>query len=226
MNFIDTNMVFMDLAHAQDFFGRTGAADGIDVHLTNLDQTDAVTDALRKLFASPYRVRNWIEFNESAAAGFELLKRVYALVLVMLIGVAAFNLVATLIMVVMEKRKDIAVLMAMGATRRDVRLHLRVEGTDRRRGGHRRRVDPRRDRMLRAGALPVHSHPARNLRHLDGADRRRAVELRRRRACLDASLPARDRLSGPASVARDACRNLPLLTPPHAPPHIRGQVKN
>ena len=52
----------------------------------------------------------------------------YALVLVMLIGVAAFNLVATLIMVVMEKRKDIAVLIAMGATRRDVRLIFVMKG--------------------------------------------------------------------------------------------------
>jgi lipoprotein-releasing system permease protein len=128
MNFIDTNMVFMDLGRAQDFFGRPAKADGVDIHLTNLDQTDAVTDAMRKLFASPYRVRNWIEYNESAAGGFALLKRVYALVLVMLIGVAAFNLVATLIMVVMEKRKDIAVLISMGATRRDVRLIFVMKG--------------------------------------------------------------------------------------------------
>ena len=128
MNFVDTNMVFMDLANAQDFFGRAGKVDGVDIHLVNLDQTDAVTDAMRKLFPSPYRVRNWIEFNESAAAGFALLKRVYSLVLVMLIGVAAFNLVATLIMVVMEKRKDIAVLIAMGATRRDVRLIFVMKG--------------------------------------------------------------------------------------------------
>jgi lipoprotein-releasing system permease protein len=128
MNFIDTNMVFMNLTNAQDFFGRTAKVDGVDIHLINLDQTDAVTDAMRKLFPDPYRVRNWIEFNESAAAGFALLKRVYALVLVMLIGVAAFNLVATLIMVVMEKRKDIAVLIAMGATRRDVRLIFVLKG--------------------------------------------------------------------------------------------------
>ncbi len=128
MNFVDTNMVFMNLANAQDFFGRLGKVDGVDIHLVNLDQTDAVTDAMRKLFPSPYRVRNWIEFNQSAAAGFALLKRVYALVLVMLIGVAAFNLVATLIMVVMEKRKDIAVLMAMGATRRDVRMIFVLKG--------------------------------------------------------------------------------------------------
>jgi lipoprotein-releasing system permease protein len=128
MNFIDTNMVFMNLTNAQDFFGRAARVDGVDIHLINLDQTDAVTDGVRRLFPNPYRVRNWIEFNESAAAGFALLKRVYALVLVMLIGVAAFNLVATLIMVVMEKRKDIAVLIAMGATRRDVRLIFVMKG--------------------------------------------------------------------------------------------------
>jgi lipoprotein-releasing system permease protein len=128
MNFIDTNMVVMNLTNAQDFFGRAAKVDGVDIHLINLDQTDTVTDAVRKLFPNPYRVRNWVEFNESAAAGFALLKRIYALVLVMLIGVAAFNLVATLIMVVMEKRKDIAVLIAMGATRRDVRLIFRLKG--------------------------------------------------------------------------------------------------
>src|ERR1700734_4459431 len=69
-----------------------------------------------------------MEFNEAAAAGFEMLKRVYALVLLMLIGVAAFNLVATLIMVVMEKRKDIAVLMAMGASRADIRRIFVIKG--------------------------------------------------------------------------------------------------
>jgi lipoprotein-releasing system permease protein len=121
LSFLDTQMVFMDLAHAQSFFGRPGKADGIDIHLSNLDQTTAVTAALRKIYGRPYVIRNWIDYNESASAGFEMLKRVYALVLVLLIGVAAFNLVATLIMVVMEKRKDIAVLISMGAERRDVR---------------------------------------------------------------------------------------------------------
>ena len=128
MNIVDADMVFMDLTHAQDFFGRPARVDAVDIHLANLDQTDAVTDAMRTLFPSPYHVRNWIEFNENAAAGFALLKLVYSLVLGMLIGVAAFNLVATLIMVVMEKRKDIAVLIAMGAKRRDVRLIFVMKG--------------------------------------------------------------------------------------------------
>ena len=109
-------------------FGREGKVDGLEIQLINLDDTDVVTAQLRSRFGSSFRVSNWMEFNEAAAAGFEMLKRVYALVLLMLIGVAAFNLVATLIMVVMEKRKDIAVLMSMGATPREVRLIFVLKG--------------------------------------------------------------------------------------------------
>jgi lipoprotein-releasing system permease protein len=121
ISFVDRNLVFIRLINAQQFFGRLGRADGIEVRLKDLDQTDAVTTQLRTLLGKSYRVANWKEFDQAAAAGFEMLKRVYALVLLMLIGVAAFNLVATLIMVVMEKRKDVAVLRTMGATVADVR---------------------------------------------------------------------------------------------------------
>jgi lipoprotein-releasing system permease protein len=126
--FLDRDLVFMGLQNAQRFFGREGKVDGLEIQLINLDNTDAVTAQLRAEFGPSYRVSNWMEFNEAAAAGFEMLKRVYALVLLMLIGVAAFNLVATLIMVVMEKRKDIAVLMSMGATPREVRLIFVLKG--------------------------------------------------------------------------------------------------
>jgi lipoprotein-releasing system permease protein len=119
--FVDRNVVFIGLTHAQKFFGREGRVDGIEVRLSDLEQTDAVTAQLRTLLGNSYRVANWKEFDQAAAAGFEMLKRVYTLVLLMLIGVAAFNLVATQIMVVMEKRKDVAVLRAMGATVADVR---------------------------------------------------------------------------------------------------------
>ena len=53
LSFLDTQMVFMDLAHAQNFFGRPSKADGIDIHLSNLDQTIAVTAALRKIYGRP-----------------------------------------------------------------------------------------------------------------------------------------------------------------------------
>ncbi|HTY55790.1 MAG TPA: ABC transporter permease [Candidatus Binataceae bacterium] len=126
--FVDRTVVFMGLKNAQRFFGREGRVDGIELRLKDLDDTQSATVALRNLFPYPYRVRNWIEFNQAATAGFAMLKRVYSLVLLMLIAVAAFNLVATLIMTVMEKRKDIAILMTMGATRGGIRLIFVLKG--------------------------------------------------------------------------------------------------
>jgi lipoprotein-releasing system permease protein len=128
VQFIDGEVIFMGLGTAQDFFGRPGKADGIEVKLRDLDQTDAVTDALRAALGHTFRVTNWMEYDQAASAGFAMLKRVYALVLLLLIGVAAFNLIATLIMVVMEKRKDIAVLLAMGATPAEVRWIFQLKG--------------------------------------------------------------------------------------------------
>ncbi|MGZ6195270.1 MAG: FtsX-like permease family protein [Candidatus Binataceae bacterium] len=128
VQFIDSDVIFMGLATAQDFFGRPGKADGIEVKLRDLDQTTAVTEALRETLGHTYRVTNWMEYDQAASAGFAMLKRVYAMVLLLLIGVAAFNLIATLIMVVMEKRKDIAVLLAMGATPAEVRWIFQLKG--------------------------------------------------------------------------------------------------
>ncbi len=128
VQFIDSDVIFMGLATAQNFFGRPGKADGIEVKLHDLDQTTAVTDALRSMLGHTFRVTNWMEYDQAASAGFAMLKRVYAIVLLLLIGVAAFNLIATLIMVVMEKRKDIAVLLAMGATPAEVRWIFQLKG--------------------------------------------------------------------------------------------------
>lgn len=125
---VDRDLMFMGLSHAQKFFGREGRADVIEIRLNDLDQTVTVTNALRSVFGKAFRVSNWMEYNQAAAAGFVLLKWVYSLVLLLLIGVAAFNLVATLIMVVMEKRKDIAVLMAMGAPPSAVRRIFVLKG--------------------------------------------------------------------------------------------------
>ncbi|MGD0076281.1 MAG: ABC transporter permease [Candidatus Binataceae bacterium] len=126
--FVDRTVIFMALANAQRFFGREGRVDGIELRISDLDATQSVTAALRKLFPYPYRVRNWIDFDQAASAGFAMLKRVYSIVLLMLVAVAAFNLVATLIMTVMEKRKDIAILMTMGATRKGIRLIFVLKG--------------------------------------------------------------------------------------------------
>ena len=69
---------------------------------------------IRAALGFPYRVRDWMEINHNLFTALQMGKTVYFLVLLLIMLVAAFNIVATLIMVVMEKRKDIAVLNRWG----------------------------------------------------------------------------------------------------------------
>ena len=100
--------------------------------------------ASRSGWASRYRVRDWMEINHNLFSALKLEKTVYFIVLLLIVLVAAFNIVATLIMVVMEKRKDIAILKSMGATRARHRPHLHLQGDDHRR---RRHADRQRRRL-------------------------------------------------------------------------------
>ncbi len=148
----------MDLRPGAGFFRPAGRADGIEVHLTNLDATGQVTSAMRKCFPSalsgcatgsskPVRLGRIRDAQEGLR-----------MVLMMLIAVAAFNLVAMLIMVVMEKRKDIAILMAMGATRGADPPDLHHQGDDYRCGGYNRRFGAGCGGMLYPGPLPLHPY--------------------------------------------------------------------
>ncbi len=201
----------MGLDRAAKFFGRDGV-DGIEVRLANLDQTEAVTEKLRGEFTKSYRINNWMDFNAAAAAGFQLLKEVYSLVLTILIGVAAFNLVATLIMVVMEKRKDIAVLMAMGASRADIRRIFRNQGDDRRDRRHRGGPGLGRNRMLHPLALPFHPHSEADLWYRDFTDRRSAAQLPHRRGRIPAVVLDCDSLPSPSSGSRNAGGSLSFVS--------------
>jgi len=67
-----------------------------------------------------YRVRTWMQMNQTLFSALRLETTVYFVVLLLIVLVAAFNIVATLVMVVMEKRKDIAILKSLGATGRGV----------------------------------------------------------------------------------------------------------
>ena len=67
-----------------------------------------------------YRVRGWMTANRNLFAALTLQKSVYSIVLLLIVLVAAFTVLATLVMVVMEKRKDIAILKSMGASGRSI----------------------------------------------------------------------------------------------------------
>ena len=112
----DASLVYMDLGSAQKFFDLGTAVTGIEVRGQDLYKANELADRLRQVLGFPFRVRDWMEINHNLFSALKLEKTVYFIVLLLIVLVAGFNIVATLIMVVMEKRKDIAILKSMGAT--------------------------------------------------------------------------------------------------------------
>lgn len=113
----DSTLAYIALPDAQAFFNLGDAVSGIEVRTDDLDEADTVARRLAGQLDFPYRVRSWRDLNHNLFAAIRLEKFVYSLVLTLIVLVAAFNIVATLVMVVMEKRRDIAILKSMGATR-------------------------------------------------------------------------------------------------------------
>jgi lipoprotein-releasing system permease protein len=89
---------------------------GLEIKVTDIYQADVIARDLEKNLGYPYWARNWMEMNKNLFAALRLEKRVMFIILSLIVLVAAFNIITTLIMVVMEKSKDIAILKSMGAT--------------------------------------------------------------------------------------------------------------
>lgn len=124
----DSGLVFMNLTEAQDFFGVGKVATSIEITVTDVDEAVAVAADIQQAVGPTYRVEDWSRLWPNLFAALRLEKTVYFLVLLLMVLIAAFNIVSTLIMVVMEKRKDIGVLRSMGASRGSIRLIFLIKG--------------------------------------------------------------------------------------------------
>jgi lipoprotein-releasing system permease protein len=113
----DSALAYITLADAQRFFDLGDAVTGVEVRTVDLEHAPGVAAAINDVAGFSHRVRDWQQMNLNLFSAIKLEKTVYFIVLLLIVLVAAFNIVATLVMVVMEKRKDIAVLKSMGATR-------------------------------------------------------------------------------------------------------------
>lgn len=112
----DSQVLFMALPDAQDFLRLDGAATGIEVKVKDVYGSREVARELEGRLGYPLYARDWMEVNRNLFVAFELEKLIQFIVLMLIVLVAAFNIAATLIMMVMEKRKDVAILKSMGAT--------------------------------------------------------------------------------------------------------------
>ena len=128
MSEIDSTLVFMGLAEAQKFFDLGNAVTNIELRVRNVNQSREIADQIQRDFGFPYFAEDWTRLWPNLFSALQLEKTVYFLVLLLMVLIGAFNIVSTLVMVVMEKKKDIAILRSMGASQRSIRKIFLLKG--------------------------------------------------------------------------------------------------
>lgn len=125
----DSSFGFTAIGASQEFFELGSAVTGIEIRLHDMFEAPAASDRILHALARPgLRANNWIELNRNLFTWMKLEKTVMFVILTLIVLVAAFNIVSTLFMVVLEKRRDIGVLKSLGATNGTVLRVFLYEG--------------------------------------------------------------------------------------------------
>ena len=125
----DNQHIFIHLADAAKIFRIHDGITGIQIRVENELQTTKITHQLVKIFQHKYQVTDWTYEHANFFQAIKMEKTVMCLILFLIIIVAAFNLVSSLVMMVTDKRADIAIMRAMGASRKDIMGIFMVQGS-------------------------------------------------------------------------------------------------
>jgi len=117
----DSSLAYMHLEDAQGLLRMDDAVTGIEIRVTDVYKADKLADRIAAGLGFPYWTKDWMEMNHNLFSALKLEKTVMFIILALIILVAAFNIASSLIMMVMEKTRDIAILKAMGATDKSIR---------------------------------------------------------------------------------------------------------
>ena len=121
MNEYDGAVAFVRLDVAQRLLEMPGQATGFEVRIADIYQAKQIADSIVTHMGFPFWARDWIQMNRNLFSMLRLQKIVMFIILTLIVIVAAFNIASALIMMVMEKTKDIAILKTMGASNRHIR---------------------------------------------------------------------------------------------------------
>jgi lipoprotein-releasing system permease protein len=116
----DSSLVLTNIRTAQDFFEMDKAISGIEVRLQDIYQAPQIKKDLQKKLGFPYYAMDWMEMNKNLFSALKLEKFAMFVILVLIILVASFNIISNLIMNVIEKSREIAILKAIGATNKAI----------------------------------------------------------------------------------------------------------
>ncbi|MBN1595370.1 lipoprotein-releasing ABC transporter permease subunit [candidate division FCPU426 bacterium] len=125
----DATFAYVSLETAQLLFEQPAAVNGMAVRVDQLERAGSVARDLQKL-GNDFWARDFMALNRNLATALETEKIVMFIILIMIVMVAAFNIASTLIMVVMEKKRDIGILKAIGASRRFILRLFIMEGAN------------------------------------------------------------------------------------------------
>jgi lipoprotein-releasing system permease protein len=116
----DSTMAFINLETARALTGLTRGVHGIEVRVDKIDTANTVAETIQERLGQGYSVRDWMQINKNLFAALKLEKLGIFIALDLIILVAALNIISALVMVVMEKKRDIAILKSMGASTRSI----------------------------------------------------------------------------------------------------------
>ncbi|MBA3565067.1 MAG: lipoprotein-releasing ABC transporter permease subunit [Gammaproteobacteria bacterium] len=125
----DRNLAFVNIDDAARLFRRGGNVTGIRLKLDNMYLAPAVVRDVALDLGGGFYVNDWTRSHENFFRSIQLTKSIMFVILLLVVGVAAFNIVSTLVMVVKEKEADIAILRTVGAAPRSIMQIFMVQGT-------------------------------------------------------------------------------------------------
>jgi lipoprotein-releasing system permease protein len=117
----DGSLAYIHLRDAQKLLHMGDSVTGIEVRVNDIYNARNIADKILADIGFPYWARDWMQMNHNLFSALKLEKTVMFIILALIVLVAAFNIASTLIMMVMEKTKDIAILKAMGAMDASIR---------------------------------------------------------------------------------------------------------
>ncbi len=124
----DYNLAYISLREAQRFFNLGDRITGLEIKVDDIYRAGEIARAIEAQLGYPYWTRDWMEMNRTLFSALKLEKIAMFVILVLIVLVAAFNIISTLIMMVLEKNRDIAILKSMGATRQSIMKIFMAEG--------------------------------------------------------------------------------------------------
>jgi len=125
---VDTDIVYVDIAAAQRLFNMPNTVSGFDVKLTDTDIADVVKQDLASVLGGDYKISTWYDLQKPLYDVMYLEKWGSYFILMIIVLVAALNIVGSLTMIVLQKKQDIGVLMSMGMTKKKIKKIFRNQG--------------------------------------------------------------------------------------------------